>query len=114
MMQRPGAALANRPLHFFYLCDCSGSMSVEGKMDILNEAIAKTRHLPIGRTVYVGDAIWDVTTTRNMQIPLIGIRIKGDTETLTSAGAQHVITDYSDYDGFLDLVERAEVAKMSR
>lgn len=41
MIQRPGAELANRPLHFFYLCDCSGSMSVKGKMDSLNHAIAE-------------------------------------------------------------------------
>lgn len=38
-MQRPGAALANRPLHFFYLCDTSGSMAIDGKIDTLNEAI---------------------------------------------------------------------------
>jgi len=94
----------HEPLHDAYADDN------ESREDILNEAIAKTQHLPIHRTVYVGDAVWDVTTTRNMQIPLIGIRIKGDTETLTSAGAQHVITDYSDYDGFLDLVAEAQVA----
>ena len=85
----------------------------EAREDILNEAIAKTKHLPIQGMVYVGDAIWDVQTTRNMNIPLIGIRIKGDTETLTSAGAQDVITDYRDYEGFLDLVERAVVPQAS-
>lgn len=81
----------------------------EAREDILNEAIAKTKHLPINRMVYIGDAIWDVQTTRNMNIPLIGIRIKGDKETLTRIGAQDVITDYRDYEAFLDLVERAKV-----
>lgn len=81
----------------------------EAREDILNEAIVKTKHLPINRMVYVGDAIWDVQTTRNMNIPLIGIRIKGDTETLVREGARDVITDYRDYEGFLDLVERAVV-----
>lgn len=35
----PGAKLANRPLHFFYICDCSGSMSVDGKIQALNTAV---------------------------------------------------------------------------
>jgi len=91
-----------KPLHDAY---ADGN---EAREDILNEA-AKTKHLPITRTVYVGDAVWDVQTTRNMNIPLIGIRIKGDAETLTRVGARNVITDYSDYEGFLELVERAVV-----
>ena len=36
---RPGGALSTRPLHFFWICDCSGSMSVDGKIQSLNEAI---------------------------------------------------------------------------
>jgi uncharacterized protein YegL len=36
---RPGGLLATRPLHFVWLCDCSGSMSVEGKVQSLNSAI---------------------------------------------------------------------------
>ena len=38
-LQRPGGELASRPLHFFWVVDCSGSMSVEGKMGIVNNAI---------------------------------------------------------------------------
>ena len=34
-----GGELARRPLHFFFVCDSSGSMSVEGKIQALNEAI---------------------------------------------------------------------------
>lgn len=36
---RPGGSLSTRPLHFFWICDCSGSMSVDGKIQSLNEAI---------------------------------------------------------------------------
>ncbi len=93
----------HEPLHDAY---ADGN---EAREDILNEAIAKTKHLPINHIVYVGDAVWDVQTTRNMNIPLIGIRIKGDAETLTRIGAKDVIRDYRDYEGFLDLVERAVV-----
>lgn len=52
-MERPGAELANRPLHFFYICDCSGSMSVKGKMDSLNHAIAEA--LPFMREAAAGN-----------------------------------------------------------
>lgn len=39
MANRPGGELAKRPLHFFWLADCSGSMSVDGKVQALNHAI---------------------------------------------------------------------------
>lgn len=39
MTSRPGAALARRPLHFFLVADCSGSMAAAGKMVALNTAI---------------------------------------------------------------------------
>ncbi len=39
MPERPGSALATRPLHFILLADCSGSMAGEGKMPALNLAI---------------------------------------------------------------------------
>lgn len=35
----PGGPLATRPLHFFFLCDCSGSMAEHGKIQSLNHAI---------------------------------------------------------------------------
>lgn len=37
--ERPGARLAQRPLHFIILADCSGSMASDGKMRALNAAI---------------------------------------------------------------------------
>ncbi|NJP04739.1 MAG: VWA domain-containing protein [Chloroflexaceae bacterium] len=39
MSKRPGGELASRPLHFIWICDCSGSMSVDGKIQALNYAI---------------------------------------------------------------------------
>jgi len=35
----PGGRMASRPLHFIWLLDCSGSMSVNGKISELNFAI---------------------------------------------------------------------------
>lgn len=40
-MRRPGGELANRPLHFFWVVDCSGSMYGE-KIGTLNHAIQET------------------------------------------------------------------------
>jgi uncharacterized protein YegL len=39
MGKRPGGELASRPLHFFWICDCSGSMQADGKIQSLNNAI---------------------------------------------------------------------------
>jgi len=39
MSRRPGGELATRPLHFFWICDCSGSMQADGKIQSLNNAI---------------------------------------------------------------------------
>jgi hypothetical protein len=39
MPKRPEVRLASRPLHFFWICDCSGSMSLNGKIQALNNAI---------------------------------------------------------------------------
>ena len=38
-LQRPGGELASRPLHFFWVVDCSGSMFSEGKIGTVNNAI---------------------------------------------------------------------------
>ncbi len=39
---RPGGAIANRPLHFIWIIDRSGSMSVNGKIQAVNSAIEET------------------------------------------------------------------------
>jgi uncharacterized protein YegL len=40
--QRPGGELAARPLDFFWICDRSGSMSIDGKIESLNAAIRES------------------------------------------------------------------------
>lgn len=41
MLKRPGGELASRPLHFFWIVDCSGSMTGE-KIGTVNNAIQST------------------------------------------------------------------------
>jgi len=42
MVKRPGGELAKRPLHFIWICDTSASMSMDGKIQSLNNAIRET------------------------------------------------------------------------
>ena len=49
MTPMPGGELASRPLHFIWIVDCSGSMSVIGKIQTLNTAIKEA--LPAMRKV---------------------------------------------------------------
>ena len=80
---------------------------------IIDQAItqAKKDYADIDKIVYVGDAKWDVTTTHNMQIPLIGIRYQGDVDILYNLGVSHVITDYTNIDEFMNLLAVAQVPK---
>ena len=77
---------------------------------ILEEAVSLVRRMAPGlsRTVYIGDALWDVRTTRQLDMSFVGIRVRGDVELLQREGVQHVFTDFSDYDRFLEAVALAE------
>ncbi len=63
------------------------------------------------RTVYIGDAIWDVNTTRRMGMDFVGIRRNGDFDVLEREGTAVVLRDYSDYGAFLRAVEIATPPK---
>ncbi len=82
--------------------------------DILRTAIQltdKSAH-DYHRIVYIGDAIWDVATTRNLNMNFIGIRYRHDHEVLLEVGASHVVSDYLDRELFLKLVEEAGVPEL--
>lgn len=81
--------------------------------DIINHVLnqAKARNLNFEKVVYIGDAAWDVRTTRNLNMPFIGIRRKGDHEKLLKLGAQIVLTDYRDYEQFLEAIDTAQPPK---
>ncbi|MDJ0973321.1 MAG: HAD hydrolase-like protein [Planctomycetota bacterium] len=53
------------------------------------------------RTIYVGDAVWDVEASHAMGIDFVGISGGERDEHLRTAGAQHVIPDFTDLDAFL-------------
>lgn len=77
--------------------------------EILQQALDQAAHLNPSSVVYVGDAAWDVRTTRNMNLPFVGIRRRGDHHVLHAEGAGQVLTDFSDYQAFLEALHAAEV-----
>ena len=77
--------------------------------DIINTAIhqGKAFYGTPTKIVYVGDAIWDLTTCREMKIPLIGIRVRGDLEFFKEKGLEYVFSGYENMEDFqkaIDLV----------
>lgn len=74
---------------------------------------ALSAHPAIRKVVYVGDAKWDVTTTRNLNMDFIGIRREGDHEHLLREGATQVVSDYLDSHYFLHSVARASPPAMA-
>ncbi|MBI1763485.1 MAG: haloacid dehalogenase-like hydrolase [Acidobacteria bacterium] len=61
------------------------------------------------RVVYLGDALWDVRTTRNLNWPFIGVGAARRAEVLRNAGASHIISDFTDYAALLDSLREAQV-----
>ena len=80
------------------------------RVHIVNEAIrqAEAVHGEFERTVDVGDAIWDVETTRSMELNFIGIRRNGDRHLLEKAGAGTVLDDYSNAANFMEAIFSAK------
>ena len=76
---------------------------------VINEA--RSVHPNIEKIVYIGDALWDVKTTRNMNLPFIGIRWRNDKHILEDAGAQHVLQDFTDFPSFLQALTEAQPPK---
>ena len=74
---------------------------------ILRKALsyAYQEHSHFDRVVYVGDALWDVKTTRNLNMNFIGIRHRHDVEVLEKAGAKYVLPNFLDQNRFLDAIK---------
>lgn len=80
--------------------------------DIINGVIDKAKkQFSFNDIVYIGDARWDVKTTRNLNMKFIGIRRNGDHDFLKNLGATHVLSDFSDYEKFLHAIENATPPK---
>jgi len=78
--------------------------------DIILSAInqAQDKYGMPSKIVYVGDAIWDLTTCREMELPLIGIRVKRDLSFFTDRGVEFVFSDYKNLLGFQQAIEAVD------
>jgi phosphoglycolate phosphatase-like HAD superfamily hydrolase len=59
--------------------------------------------------VSVGDALWDVTAARDLNLPFVGISSWVSREALTDAGAHDVIDHYEDYAAFEQILLNSRV-----
>ncbi len=59
------------------------------------------------KIVYVGDAAWDVITTRKLGMDFVGIRSDNDLDALAALGATQVLPHFLEQDVFLEAVIRA-------
>ena len=90
----------------FHLSFADGKATREA---IIEDAIrqAEAAEGRFNRIVYIGDAVWDVRTTRRLNMPFIGVRRKGDEHLLIEEGARFVLRDFRNVPQFLDHVQRA-------
>ena len=107
--QRPAHVKLNHvkiPAHELFL---SGADGKETREEIIQQVIGavQVQHAVISRVVYVGDAIWDVHTTRKLNMNFIGIRRTGDLEILEREGTKIVLQDFSNYERFVEAVFEA-------
>jgi len=88
----------------------SGADGNTTREDILNAAMetARQHHPAFEKVVYIGDAPWDVATTRNLSMDFVGVRHRHDFDLLSGVGAVHVIPNYLDFDGFLRIIHQAQ------
>ena len=86
----------------------------ETREDITRDAIqqAEAVHGIFDKIVYVGDAVWDVKTTRNLSLNFIGIRRNGDRHILENEGAPIVLKDYTDQAAFKEAIRLAVPPKV--
>ncbi len=79
--------------------------------DIINTAIDQGKALygEPTKIVYVGDAIWDLTTCQEMDLPLIGIRVRGDLDFFKEKGLEYVFSGYEDLTAFQKAIEKVGI-----
>lgn len=81
--------------------------NMEQRDHILQSAIEQAQaDYDIESVVYLGDALWDVVTTRQMNIPFIGVRREGDNEVLHREGVDIILNHYKDIGAVYSAVEQ--------
>jgi len=92
-IDRPGVRLSTRPLHFYWIADCSGSMRYKGKILSLNNAIRQSipfmqtvadenpnAQLLVGAMSFSTGAVWHIPLTPIAVFKWIDLFAKGNTD----------------------------------
>jgi len=81
--------------------------------EILQSAVSRSldqyRLSGFGRTVSIGDGLWDVRTAGRLGFAFLGVAGGEAAVILDRAGVKHVIEDFADYDRFITLLNEAEI-----
>ncbi len=75
---------------------------------VIDEA-QRAHSTPFERTVYIGDAAWDVQTAAKMWLPFVGVGAGPRNKRLLDEGALCVLEDFSDYGATLGALETASI-----
>lgn len=86
----------------------------EARVDIISHAIERARRRygvrAFADIVLVGDAPWDLRAAAALGHPFVGLGFERDPDVLRAAGAEHVVTDYTQPQRFFAAVESATEA----
>lgn len=84
----------------------------QAREGIVQTAIDRARqhygHEGFAKIVSVGDGLWDVKTAINLGLDFVGIASGERAQTLSQAGAKHIVGDYRDLNGFFEFLNLAE------
>lgn len=74
------------------------------RQEILQAAIddAQVRWGNFQKIVYIGDAVWDVYTTRDMGLDFLGVGYTADVRELEELGVRHIVPDFLDHALFFE------------
>jgi|NOAtaT_7_FD_contig_41_654988_length_1367_multi_9_in_0_out_0_2 phosphoglycolate phosphatase-like HAD superfamily hydrolase len=91
----------------------TGADGCRTREEILQAAIqdACSRWGDFEKTVYVGDAVWDVHTTRAMGLNFLGVGHVADVQALKDQGAHQIVQDFQDQPLFFEKIHVATPPK---
>ena len=83
--------------------------------EILQAAVSKSlkqhRQNNFGKTVSIGDGLWDVRTARRLNFAFLGVGSAEAATILDRAGAKHIIEDFTDYNRFVHILNEAQIPR---
>jgi len=76
---------------------------------VVSQSLQHYRLSSFGKTVSIGDGLWDVRTARRLSFTFLGVGCGESAAMLHQAGARHVIEDFADYGRLVSLLNEAEI-----